>query len=98
MENNLKLYDKIAALIENARQYVSITIDTTMAYTYYQIGGYIIENEQQGKSRAKYGKAILKELSTELTRKFGRGFSVDNLKICVSFMQFIQFPKHRLGN
>ena len=39
----------------------------------------IIEEEQDGKERAAYGKYILKELSKRLTQKFGRGYSYDNL-------------------
>ena len=40
----------------------------------------IFEHEQQGAERAKYGKALLKDLSTQLTAEFGRGFSRSNLE------------------
>ena len=40
----------------------------------------IVEEEQQGNIRAKYGKSVLKQLSLKLTKKYGRGFSVDNLE------------------
>jgi predicted nuclease of restriction endonuclease-like (RecB) superfamily len=39
----------------------------------------IVEDEQQGKERAEYGKQVLKELSNRLTAEFGKGFSVENL-------------------
>ena len=45
----------------------------------------IIEEEQDGKERAAYGKYILKELSQRLTQKFGRGYSYDNLKLMRKF-------------
>ena len=44
------------------------------------IGCRIVENEQEGEAQADYGKAVLKNLSNELTKEFSRGFSVDNLK------------------
>ena len=50
-----------------------------MVYTYYNIGRLIVENEQNGKEKAKYGKETLKKLSKELTSEFGKGFSVQNL-------------------
>ena len=55
-------------------------VNTAMVYTYYEIGRMIVEDEQQGEERAKYGKAVLKELSIRLTNKFGKGFSVENLE------------------
>ena len=67
-------------IINNARRYVKTAINSVMVYAYYEIGRMIVENEQHGKSRAAYGKQILKELSEFLTDKFGKGFSVDNLE------------------
>lgn len=51
-----------------------------MVYAYYEIGHRIYEEEQQGKERAAYGKYLLKELSDHLSKKFGKGFSITNLK------------------
>ena len=51
-----------------------------MVYTYFEIGKVIVEEEQKGKSRAEYGKQILKGLSEKLTKEFGKGFSVTNLQ------------------
>lgn len=48
--------------------------------TYYEIGRRIYEEEQHGKERAGYGKYLLKELSGYLLKRFGKGFSVTNLK------------------
>jgi predicted nuclease of restriction endonuclease-like (RecB) superfamily len=74
------LYNKIAGLLQMARQSIVRTIDHTMVYTYFEIGRMIVENEQQGKERAEYGKQIIKGLSQRLRKKFGKGFSVDNLE------------------
>ena len=55
-------------------------VNTAMAYTYYDVGKYIIEGEQQGETRAAYGKAVLKNLSVRLSGKYGKGWSVATLK------------------
>ncbi|TDP01362.1 putative nuclease of restriction endonuclease-like (RecB) superfamily [Flavobacterium sp. 245] len=51
-----------------------------MTVTYFEIGRIIVEEEQNGKNRAEYGKQLLKELSKQLTREFGKGFSVVSLE------------------
>ncbi|MDO9338927.1 MAG: PDDEXK nuclease domain-containing protein [Bacteroidales bacterium] len=73
------LYSKIAGLLQASRQNVVRVVNQTMVYTYFEIGRMIVEDEQQGKNRAEYGKQVLKELSKRLTIDFGKGFSVENL-------------------
>ncbi len=75
-----KFYDDIKSLLHKARNSVYQTINITMTHTYYEIGKRIVKQEQNGEERAKYGKAIIKNLSIELTKDFGKGFSVDNLE------------------
>jgi predicted nuclease of restriction endonuclease-like (RecB) superfamily len=75
-----QLFLKIAELIELARKKVATTVNLAMVHTYFEIGRMIVEDEQQGKTRANYGKHTLKELSKRLADKFGKGFSVDNLQ------------------
>ncbi len=74
------LYSKIAGLLQAAKQNVVRAVNQTMVYTYFEIGRMIVEEEQQGKERAEYGKQVLKELSKQLTHEFGKGFSADNLE------------------
>lgn len=74
------LYTRIADLLQAARQNVVRAVNQTMVYTYFEIGRMIVEDEQQGKERAEYGKQVLKELSKRLTTEFGKGFSQDNLE------------------
>lgn len=81
------LYLKIADLLQAARQNVVRAVNQTMVYTYYEIGRMIVEDEQQGKKRAEYGKQVLKELSEKLTKEFGKGFSVQNLENMRKFYQ-----------
>lgn len=77
---NKVLFQQVVELLQNARQQVLRTVNSTMVYTYFEIGRIIVEEEQSGKDRAEYGKQILKGLSKELTNEFGKGFSVDNLQ------------------
>ncbi len=75
-----EFYERIVELLKQARNSVVRTINKTMVYTYYEIGRIIVEEEQKGKSRAEYGKQLIRELSKRLTSEFGKGFSVTNLK------------------
>jgi predicted nuclease of restriction endonuclease-like (RecB) superfamily len=77
---NKILFQQVAALLQNARQQVLRTVNSTMTFTYFEIGRMIVEEEQNGKERAEYGKQILKGLSEQLTNEFGKGFSRDNLE------------------
>jgi hypothetical protein len=77
---NKILFQQVVELLQNARQQVLRTVNTTMVCTYFEIGRMIVEEEQNGKDRAEYGKQILKGLSEQLTKEFGKGFSVVNLE------------------
>lgn len=75
-----KFYSEIKELLTKARNKVYQTINTAMTQTYFEIGRRIVEEEQGGKDRAQYGKALLKNLSLELSKEFGKGYSVQNIK------------------
>ncbi|WP_017498401.1 YhcG family protein [Flavobacterium sp. WG21] len=77
---NKVIFQQVAELLQNARQQVLRTVNSTMTITYFEIGRIIVEEEQNGKDRAEYGKQLLKGLSKQLTEEFGKGFSVDNLQ------------------
>ena len=70
----------IKSLLSDARNSVYQVINTTMTETYWEIGKRIVEEEQDGEARAEYGKRLIKNLSDELGKAFGKGFSVDNLE------------------
>ena len=80
-----KLFENIKALLNEARNAVARNINTAMVMTYFQIGRMIVVDEQQGKARADYAEETLKNLSLDLTREFGKGFSERNLR---AFRQF----------
>lgn len=70
---------EIRELVLSARATVSRGVDLVQVHTCFEIGRRIVQEEQQGKIRADYGKQILKELSAKLGAEFGRGFSEDSL-------------------
>ena len=84
MENQLtpnnSMVLEIRELLENARKNVAQQVNTQLLTTYWNIGRIIVEYEQQNQIRADYGKQTLRELSKELTREFGKGFSRSNLQ------------------
>ena len=67
-------------LVEYARSIAARQINLVQLMTFYAIGRWIVEVEQQGKSRAKYGRQIIKNLSEAMNTQFSRGFSVDTLE------------------
>lgn len=75
----------VSEVLEKAKQNVKTAVNLSMVYAYYEIGRMIVEEEQQGENRAAYGKQLLKELSAYLTSAFGKGYSVDNLKLMRRF-------------
>jgi predicted nuclease of restriction endonuclease-like (RecB) superfamily len=74
------LVSGLAALLESARQTAARAVNAVLTTVYWEIGRRIVEFEQKGIARAEYGEVLLPRLSRELTRRFGRGFSVDNLE------------------
>lgn len=80
------LFERISALIEQARNVVVNTAKAAEVKTRYEVGRYIFEDEQQGE-RAAYGKQVLKNLSVKLMDRFGDDWSYDTLKRCRFFYQ-----------
>ena len=70
----------IGDLLEAARRTSARTLNALMTATYWEVGRRIVEFEQGGRQRAEYGEELLKQLSADLTSRFGRGFGVDNLQ------------------
>ncbi|MBT6120991.1 hypothetical protein HOH45_05955 [bacterium] len=79
------LFHNIKSLLQNARSQVVRAVNTTMVHTYFEIGRLIVEHEQKGNVKAKYGAEILQTLSIELTTEFGKGFTKRNLELMRQF-------------
>ncbi len=80
------LFEKIAILIEQSRQFVANTVNVAEVRTRYEVDRYIYEDEQQGE-RASYGKQVLKNLSARLMNRYGEDWTYDTLKRCRFFYQ-----------
>ena len=78
--NAQSFFEGVADVLSQAQEKAHTAVNAAMVYAYYEIGRRIIEQEQHGKNRATYGKQIIKGLSEHLTERFGKGFSVGNLK------------------
>lgn len=73
-------FKNVAEILNSARENAKTAVNIAMVYAYYEIGRTIVEEEQNGNWRAEYGKKMLEGLSEYLTEKYGKGFSVGNLK------------------
>ena len=74
------LVSQIGELIAEARKRVAVQVNTTLLATYWHIGQLIVDYEQNSQHRAEYGKQTLREVSRQLTREYGKGFSRSNLQ------------------
>lgn len=88
------LVGDITKLLEHSRRASARSVNAIMTATYWEIGRRIVEFEQKGEKRAEYGKAIIERLSSDLSSKFGRGFSRQNLQQMRQFYLF--FPSERI--
>lgn len=86
---NPKFYGEIKDILTMARNKVYQTANYAMVEAYWNIGKSII-GEQGGNEKAEYGAGLLKELSEQMTRDFGKGFTVTNLKYMRQF--YLTFP------
>jgi predicted nuclease of restriction endonuclease-like (RecB) superfamily len=90
-------YDTILSglvdVLEGARRISARAVNAIMTASYWEVGHRIVSFEQGGKKRAEYGEALLERLSADLTGKFGRGFSRQNLHKYRQF--FLSYPEIR---
>ena len=84
------IYSEIKETLLLSRNQAYSAVNFAMVQAYWQIGRIIVEHEQNGNVRADYGKAILQELSSRLTKDFGKGFSVRTLQQMKKF--YVTFP------
>ena len=84
------VYKDIRAVLDRARAESFRSVNFAMVQAYWNIGRVIVEEEQRGKKRANYGKALLQEISNRLTVDYGEGFTATNLKYMRQF--YTSFP------
>jgi predicted nuclease of restriction endonuclease-like (RecB) superfamily len=81
------IYQSVKEIILLSRQRVYRIANSALLETYWQIGKIIINEEQNGLSKADYGKATLKNLAQQLRLEFGKGFDERNLNNMRAFYQ-----------
>ena len=81
---------QIETVVQQARNHVVKTVNQAVILTNWSIGQYIVEYEQQGDERAKYGKELIQQLSNDLTLSLGRGYSFRNLQLFKKF--YLTYP------
>ena len=79
------VHSEIVLLLDAARSAAVRSVNAVMTATYWEIGRRIVEQDQGGQDRAAYGDALIERLAGDLTKRFGRGFSRQNLQQMRSF-------------
>ncbi len=90
LQHNKALLTSIKEVIQTAKEKAFRNSNVILLNMYWQIGRLIVEDEQQGQSKAAYGKAVLKNISQQLTIEFGKGFDERNLNNIRAF--YLAFP------
>lgn len=85
-----KFINDIKHIVHTSRTKAYSAINIAQVEANWLVGKRIVEEEQGGNERAKYGAAILKKLSEALTETFGKGFTVSQLYYCRQF--YTTFP------
>lgn len=84
------IHSGIVELLDTARRTAARSVNALMTASYWEVGRRIVEAEQQGKRRAGYGEQLIERLASDLTQRFGRGFSRQNLQQMRAF--FLTWP------
>ena len=92
----MMLADRIVQVIEEGKMVLALSINEIIKSTYWKIGRYIVEFEQQGNARAKYGTALLTNLAKILRARVGRGYSRPNLNNMRKF--YLLFPNYQTSD
>ncbi|MDR2920437.1 MAG: PDDEXK nuclease domain-containing protein [Tannerella sp.] len=82
LKNQDNLFVDIKVLIDQSKQQIAVTVNSTITMLYWQVGNRIKTDILQNK-RAEYGQEIIKQLSADLTEQYGKGWSEKHLRHCL---------------
>ena len=88
------VFGDVSGIIDAARRSATRSVNAIMTAAYWLIGRYIVEFEQSGEVRAEYGAVLTGRLSADLTQRFGRGFSRQNLQQMRVF--YLAYPPEQI--
>ena len=74
------VFGDVSKIIDAARESAVRSVNAAMTAAYWLVGHRIVEFEQSGEERAEYGTALIERLAADLTQRFGRGFSRQNIQ------------------
>ncbi len=88
------IFGDVSRIVDSARQSAARSVNAVMTAAYWMIGRRIVEFEQSGEKRAEYGTALLERLAADLTQRFGRGFSRQNIQQMRLF--YLSYPSDQI--
>ncbi len=94
-EEERQFYSDIHEILKNAKSTAYAAVNDIMTYAYWDIGKRIVEQEQKGISKAKYGSYLIKRLAQEISGEYGSGFSVATIRNCRQL--YLTFSKESYG-
>ena len=88
------VFGDVSKIVDAARYAATRSVNAAMTAAYWLIGHRIIEFEQSGQERAEYGTALIGRLAADLTQRFGRGFSRQNIQYMRLF--YLSYPPDQI--
>ena len=88
------VFGDVSKIVDAARDSATRSVNAAMTAAYWLIGHRIIEFEQSGEERARYGTALMERLAADLTQRFGRGFSRQNIQYMRLF--YVSYPSDQI--
>ncbi len=88
------IFGDVSRIVDAARRSAARSVNAVMTAAYWMIGRRIVEFEQSGEKRAEYGTALLERLAADLTQRFGRGFSRQNIQQMRRF--YLSYPSEQI--
>ena len=88
------VFGDVSKIVDAARDSATRSVNAAMTAAYWLIGHRIIEFEQSGQERATYGTALMERLAADLTQRFGRGFSRQNIQYMRLF--YVSYPSDQI--
>lgn len=91
-----RLFDDISTIITTGQRQAYAAAGQVAIATYWNIGRRIVEEEQQGETRAKYGSKLISELAQRLSAVYGNNYNKRNLQHYRKF--YLLFPDCNLSD
>ncbi len=93
-ENLVGLFEQTQTALRNQ---AARSVDIALVVRNWLFGWYIVNYQQHGFDRAEYGKQLLEKLSGVLSKRLGKGFSVDNLELMRKFYKAYELQNADFG-